>query len=147
MFKGSFKYSVDAKGRMSLPAKIREQVNKEANNKFVMTRGAARCIEIFPFDYWQMYIEPRLTALDQFDTEVPKFLRRYLQFMDDDTLDSQSRLLIPHNLIEYAGIEKEVLILGQVMKIEVWNPKEFDDYMAKQTEPYEEIARKVMTQS
>ena len=67
------------------------------------------------------------------------------QFATDDTLDSQSRILIPHSLIKFAQIEKDVLILGALQKIEVWNPKLYEKYINEAGETYEQIAAKVMS--
>ncbi len=66
------------------------------------------------------------------------------QFATEDQMDSQSRILIPQNLIDYAGIQKEVLILGVLKKIEVWNPKTYEDYVNDSNETYEQIAARVM---
>ena len=68
----------------------------------------------------------------------------FVQYAHEDVMDAQSRILIPQMLIEYAQIEKEVLIIGALRKIEVWNPKTYDDYLKQSPMTYEEIAAKVM---
>ncbi len=145
MFRGQFTYSIDSKGRISIPAKLRKHVSPEANETFVMTKGTAACIDIYPLDEWQQ-IEQRLLKLNPFNPDDAKFIRMFSQFASEDTMDSQSRILIPHSLIEYARIEKEVLILGALKKIEVWNPAVYEDYINQSTETYEQIAAKVMTE-
>ena len=145
MFRGQFTYSIDSKGRISIPAKLRKHVSPEANETFVMTKGTATCIDIYPLDEWQQ-IEQRLLKLNPFNPDDAKFIRMFSQFASEDTMDSQSRILIPHSLIEYARIEKEVLILGALKKIEVWNPVVYEDYINQSTETYEQIAAKVMTE-
>jgi MraZ protein len=72
------------------------------------------------------------------------FLRMFLQQAAEDKLDTQSRLLIPKNLIEYAEISKEVLILGNIKKIELWNPKNYEDYLKTSELSFEEIAQQVL---
>lgn len=144
MFRGQFKYSVDAKGRISIPAKLRRHVSPESNDSFMMTRGTQTCIDIYPLDQWLVF-EDKLNNLNQFKPDDIRFIRTLLQFASEDKLDSQSRILIPQPLIEYAKIEKDVLILGALKKIEVWNPKIFDDYMKESEESYEQIAAKVMS--
>ncbi len=143
MFRGQFTYSVDAKGRVSIPARLRKHVSPEANDTFVMTQGTGKCIDIYPLDQWLVF-EKKLEELNPFDPRKAKFIRMILQHAAEDTLDSQSRILIPQKLLEYAKIEKEVLILGALKKIEVWNPKEFEDYLKDSPETYEEIAAQVM---
>lgn len=145
MFRGQFKYSVDSKGRISIPAKLRKHITAEANDSFVMTQGTATCIDIYPLDQWQLF-EQKLLKLNPFDPQDSKFIRMISQHATEDTWDSQSRILIPKNLLEYAKIEKEVLILGALKKIEVWNPKVYEEYINQSPETYEEIAAKVMAE-
>ena len=144
MFRGQFTYSVDSKGRISIPAKLRRHMSAKANDTFMMTRGTQTCIDIYPLDQWLVF-EEKLNNLNQFKPDDIRFIRTLLQYASEDTLDSQSRILVPQPLIEYAKIEKEVLILGALKKIEVWNPRIFDDYLKQSEETYEQIAAKVMS--
>lgn len=116
MFRGQFKYSVDAKGRISIPAKLRRHITAEANDTFVITQGTALCIDIYPLDQWQV-IEERLLKLNPFEPNDAKFIRMISQHATEDKWDSQSRILIPQILLEYAKIEKEVLILGALKRL------------------------------
>ena len=145
LFRGQFTYSVDSKGRVSIPAKLRKHVSSEANDTFIMTIGTVNCIDIYPLDQWQQ-IEAKLLNLNAYQPKDGKFIRMILQNASDDTLDSQSRILIPQNLLQYAKIEKEVLILGALKKIELWNPKIFEEYLKQSPETYEQIAAEVMAQ-
>lgn len=146
MFRGHFTYSIDNKGRISIPAKLRRHVSPEANDTFIMTRGTATCIDVYPLDEWQKF-EERLLKLDSFKPDEAKFIRMISQYASDDTFDSQSRILIPQSLIKFAQIEKEVLILGALQKIEVWNPTLYEEYINQSDETYEQIAAKVMSDS
>jgi len=144
LFKGQFLYSIDSKGRISIPAKLRKNFSPEANDSLVMTQGFGTCIDIYPYDQWQL-IEEKLSKLNQFKPKDVMFLRMFLQFAAEDSLDSQSRVLIPQNLLDYAKIEKEVLILGALKKIEVWNPKLYEEYLKESKDTYEQIAQEVMS--
>ena len=144
MFIGSFKYSIDAKGRVSLPAKLRKYVSQEANDTFIMTRGTAKCIDVYPMDNWKELAANKLNQLNSFDPKEAMFIRMFLQEAAEDKLDAQSRLLIPKTLIEYAGIEKEIFILGAVKKIEFWNPEKYEAYLKENVQSYEQIANEVM---
>lgn len=143
MFRGQFTYSIDSKGRIAIPARLRKHVTAEANDTFVMTRGLSNCIDIYPLDEWQR-IEEKLLQLNSFQPDDARFIRMFVQFASEDVMDGQSRILIPSTLITYAKIEKEVLILGALKKIEVWNPKVYDEYLNQSAQTYEEIAAKVM---
>lgn len=144
MLKGQFKYSIDSKGRISIPAKLRKNFSPEANDTLVMTQGLGACIDIYPLDQW-LLIEQKLNRLNLFKPKDAMFLRMFLQLATEDSLDSQSRILIPQNLLDYAKIEKEVLILGALKKIEVWNPKVYEDYLRQSNQTYEQIAQEVMS--
>ncbi|MGD8778764.1 MAG: division/cell wall cluster transcriptional repressor MraZ [Ignavibacteria bacterium] len=144
MFIGSFTYSMDAKGRVSIPAKLRKYVSSEANDTFIMTIGTTKCIDVYPLNQWRELVANKLNDLNEFDPKEAMFIRIFLQKAAEDKLDSQSRLLIPKNLVEYAGINKEVFILGAVKKIELWNPETYEKYLQDNLESYEEIAKEVM---
>ena len=143
MFKGQFTYSMDAKSRISIPAKLRKHISPDANDSVVMTKGLSKCIDLYPLNEWQI-IEDRLMKLNQFQPDELRFIRMFVQYATEDKMDSQSRILIPQLLIDYAQIEKEVLIIGALRKIEVWNPKIYEDYLSESPMTYEEIAAKVM---
>jgi MraZ protein len=143
VFRGQYNYSVDAKGRVSIPARLRKHINPEANDTVVMTQGTSKCIDVYPYDQWQN-VENRLLQLNSFDPEHSKFIRMISQYATEDVLDSQARILIPQFLLDYAGIEKEVLILGVLKKIELWNPDVYKEYINNSGDTYEEIAAKVM---
>lgn len=143
MFRGQYLYSVDTKGRISIPAKLRKHINPEADDTVIMTQGTSKCIDVYPYDYW-LTIEKKLLELNTFDPADMKFIRMISQKATEDVLDSQARILIPQYLLDYAGIDKEVLILGVLKKIELWNPSVYEDYINSTEETYEQIAAKVM---
>ncbi len=147
MFLGSFTYSADAKGRVAIPAKLRKYLKPEANNTFVLTRGTEKYIDLYPMDFWKELVEEKLNSLNQFDPQQMRFLRMFLMEAEEQTLDSQSRILIPKKLLNYAGIEKEVLILGAMNKIEIWNPETYKKYLEESDISYEQIAAEVMSNS
>ena len=138
MFIGSFKYSMDNKGRVSIPAKLRKYLSPDANDTFILTRGTAECIDIYPMDQWKELVANKLNQLNTFDPKEAMFVRMFLQEAAEDKLDSQARLLIPKNLIEYSGIEKEIFILGAVKKIEFWNPDKYENYLKENSQSYEQ---------
>jgi len=144
MFLGSFKYSLDSKFRVSIPATMRKFLKPEANDTFVMTRGTTKCIVVYPMDHWKELVASKLNKLNAFDPQDAKFLRMFLQEAAEDKLDSQSRLSIPKSLVEFADIKKEILILGVNQFIEFWNPENYDTYLKENSQPYDEIAKEGM---
>jgi len=140
MFIGSYKHTIDAKNRVSIPSKLRKYITGDT---FVMTRGMQQCIDIYPMDQWKI-LYAKLAGLNQFIQENADFVRTILFYASEDTLDSQSRLLIPQNLLDLSSIQKDVLICGAINKIELWNPDIHKEYKQKQPLSYEQIAEKVM---
>ena len=142
-FKGSYTYAVDEKGRVNLPAKLRKYVSPEANETFIITRGFEKCLFVYPIDEWNK-LEQNLRNLSSYDPEHRRFIRALLELASECQLDGQSRLSIPQELREYASIQSEVRILGTLDKIELWDPKIYEEYKNSQPESYESVAAKVM---
>ncbi len=141
-FKGSFNYTVDIKGRINIPAKMRKNLSPEANGSFVITRGFESCIFVYPHDEW-MKRETEIGKLRQTDPQHRFFTRMLLQFATDAELDGQARIVLPKELMQYAKIENDVFILGAFDRIEVWNPDEYKKYLDVQQEDYLTVASKV----
>ncbi|MDH7605895.1 MAG: division/cell wall cluster transcriptional repressor MraZ [Melioribacter sp.] len=146
MFMGSFKYSIDSKGRISIPFRFRKYINPEADGTFIMTRGLYRNIDVYPLDFWKSEVLVRIDQLDDYIPEEATFKRMLFELSAEDKLDSQSRLLIPKNLLEFAGIDKEVFILGQNKKFELWNPNIYEEYKKEINVPYAEYSKNIMQQ-
>jgi MraZ protein len=142
-FKGSFSHSVDEKGRINLPSKLRKYVAPENADTYVITRGFDKCLYIYPLDEWNM-VEQKLRGLSNYNADDRLFLRTLLELANEVQLDGQARLSIPQELREYANILGDVKILGTLDKIEVWNPEEYEKYRRANPESYESIASKVM---
>ncbi|MCK9409247.1 MAG: division/cell wall cluster transcriptional repressor MraZ [Bacteriovoracaceae bacterium] len=141
-FKGSFHYTVDNKGRINIPAKMRKNLSPEANNSFVVTRGFESCIFVYPNDEWAKR-ELELGKLQQTKPQDRFFTRMLLQYATDTELDGQYRIVLSKDLIQYANIQSEVFILGAFDRIEVWNPEEYKKYLDAQQEDYLTVASRV----
>jgi len=142
-FKGSYEYAVDSKGRINLPARLRKYVSLEANDTFVVTRGYEQCLFVYPMDEWNT-LEAAIRQLSTSDPKHRFFMRTLLERATECQLDGQSRITIPKDLLQFAGIENEVLILGVLDRIEIWNPSTYRDYQRKQSESYESVAQTVL---
>jgi MraZ protein len=141
-FKGSYLHSVDNKGRVNLPAKLRKYISPEANDTFILTRGFDQCIFVYPLDEWYSY-EQAIRSLRSSSADSRFVMRHLLQYASEVQLDGQSRIMLPHNLLQFAEIVDEVLVLGVLERIEIWNPVIYDNYIKQQKATYEEVAEKV----
>jgi len=145
-FKGQETYSIDAKGRVNIPAKMRKSLSPEANDTFAITRGLDKCITAYPIDEWKKY-EEKFSNLNQYDEKNRYFLRMLLMWSEETLLDGQQRITLPRKLLEFAGIEGKVMIVGMGDHIEFWDPSEFENYLNKHSEPYEKVAEQVFSDS
>lgn len=143
-FKGKETYSLDNKGRVNIPAKMRKNLSPEANDMFVLTRGFEKCIYAYPMDEWKKK-EDSLEELNEYQEKNRFFIRMLLQHSEDVKMDAQLRVALPKELLNFAGIDKKVTIAGVMNHIEFWNPEEYDSYMNGHAETYEEVAEKLTT--
>jgi MraZ protein len=144
MFRGQYLNSIDSKKRLSIPAKLRKNLLPEANDSFVITQGFGKCIDLYPMDEWQE-IEKRLNQLNEYDVEQMKLRRMILHTAVDVEMDNQARIILPQHLLKFSSIENEVLIIGNLRKIELWNPQIFKDSVNNTPENFQQLAAKVMT--
>ena len=146
-FKGQAAYSVDAKGRVAIPAKMRAVLNPEAKNTFTITRGFEKCVFLYPLDHWAK-MESEMRELNMYNRESRNFLRTILMWADEVTLDAQGRIGIAKPLMEFAGISAggSALIIGSLDHIEIWDPETFDKYVSDHVDEYDSLAERVMGQ-
>lgn len=141
-FKGSYIHSIDNKGRVNLPAKLRKYISPDANDTFIVTRGFDQCIFAYPLDEWHNY-EQTIRSLPSSSADSRFVMRHLLQYANEVQLDGQSRIMLPQNLLTFADIKNEALILGVLERIEIWNPGVYETYIQQQESSYEEVAEKV----
>ena len=114
MFVGQYNYNVDLKGRLFIPSKFR------VKNHFIVTIGLDKCLYIYPINTWEK-LESKLELLEFRDkSEERAFKRVFLSGACEAVPDKQGRILLPQELRNYAGIKKEVAIVGNSYKIEIW---------------------------
>ena len=142
-FRGSYKHSIDHKGRVSIPARFRRALSGDANGTFVVLRGLDACVALFPADEFKR-LEERLRARSFSDETNRRYQRHLLLDTRDETLDAQGRVAIPPRLIEHAQLNHDVLINGLLDHIEIWNPEIFEAYMRNSNRSYEDMAGELL---
>ena len=133
LFKGSYQHTLDQKGRIIIPAKLKKFISEEADDTLVMLPGTHKCIEVYPKDNWNRK-ESQYASLDIEDEAVLFLIRSQMNRAHEDKMDPQSRILVPASLLKHANIQTDVLIVGTLDRIEFWNPVEYDEYFKSQTE-------------
>ena len=122
MFTGEYNHTVDAKGRLIVPAKFRDQLGDE----FVVTRGLDGCLFVYTLDEWHK-MEERFREIPMTSKNARKFSRFLFAGAVTCEVDKQGRILLPPVLREYAGITKDVVLAGILSRIEIWDKARWDD--------------------
>lgn len=123
MLIGEFEHSLDAKGRLIMPAKLREAID----DKFVVTKGLDGCLFAFSIEEWSNF-EEKLKSLPLSNRNSREFTRFFLSGATECEIDKQGRFLIPTNLRETASLQKEVVIIGVGTRIEIWDKEKWNSY-------------------
>lgn len=142
-FKGQAEYSVDSKGRVAIPAKMRNTLSPEADGTFTITRGFEDCIFLYPKDRWST-MEEEIAELNMYSREARDFVRIIMMWAEEVTLDGQGRISIPKPLVEFGHIADRALIIGAFDHVEIWDPATFDEYINEKPDDYETLAERVM---
>ena len=121
-FTGESRNSIDQKNRLSIPAKYRKALSPVNNNTFVLTRGFDQCLILYPLDEWKK-VEGQLGSLSSIKVRHRNFVRSIVRCAIHVKYDSQGRIAIPENLLQYAKIDSNVAVIGMIKKIELWSPK------------------------
>ena len=135
LFIGEYEHSVDAKGRVIMPVKLREDIGE----KFIITKGLDGCLFAYSITEWTNF-EEKLKTLPLTNKNARDFVRFFLSGAVECEIDKQGRFLIPGNLREYAILEKEIIIIGVGTRIEIWNKEEWKKYSSDENISADEIA-------
>ena len=117
---GEYEHSLDAKGRLIMPAKLREDIGE----KFIITKGLDGCLFAFSIEEWKNF-EQKLRTLPISNKDARAFSRFFFAGAIDCEIDKQGRFLISNNLREFAGLSKEVIIIGMDSRIEIWDKEKW----------------------
>ncbi|MDD6795257.1 MAG: division/cell wall cluster transcriptional repressor MraZ [Clostridiaceae bacterium] len=134
MLIGEYQHAIDTKNRMIVPAKLREDLG----NKFVITKGLDGCLYVYPLSEWEI-LQEKLKKLPLTNKDARAFVRFFFSGATEIEMDKQGRGLIPQNLKEYAGIEKEIVSIGVMTRVEIWSKEKWQEYNDSSVD-YESIA-------
>ena len=122
MFRGQFDHTLDAKGRVSLPARFREVLSNGSDattDRVILTRTFQKCLVLYAYDEW-LDFEERIRQLPQFDPAVQRLKRVYIAGAIECSLDSHGRILVPNSMRQFAELERDVVWVGQLDTAELW---------------------------
>ncbi len=135
---GEYQHTLDTKGRLIIPARFREGLG----DRFVITKGLDSCLFVYPMQEW-MVLEQKMKSLPFTRADARAFVRFFFSGAGECEVDKQGRILIPVNLRNYAGLGKDVVVLGVSSRVEIWAREEWDKYNCDAGQTYEELAEKI----
>lgn len=139
MFMGEYQHTIDSKGRVSMPAKFRE----ELGDRFVATKGLDKSLFIYPMEEWQR-LSQKLRSLPFTRADARAFARFFFAGAVECETDKQGRVLLPQMLREHAKINKDVIIIGVSTRVEIWAKEVWEEYSLQAAADYEAIAEKMV---
>lgn len=143
MFYGEYQHTIDRKGRIILPAKFREAAKSNFIEKFFVTRGLDKCLFMFAEDEWKNQ-EQKFKSMPFTKQEARRFNRIYFSGAQEMIPDKQGRILLPQYLKEFAGIKRDIVIIGVANRIEIWDKNLWQEFYKTAQEGFEEIAEKII---
>ena len=145
-FHGEFDCKLDPKGRLMMPTSLRKQLPTEAQEKFMINRGFEKCLVLYPMNEWIKIVED-VNQLNDFIKRNREFSRYFHRGATELELDNTGRILLPKRLLEFAGIDKEIVLSARNNKIEIWAPDKYEALFNDEPEGYSSLAEETMGQN
>jgi MraZ protein len=134
VFLGEYQHSVDEKGRVVMPAKFRERLSRG----LVVTKGQEHCLYVFPLDRWEAEVA-RINRLPRTNRTNRNYARSFFGAAADQQMDKQGRVQIPQALRTYAGLDKDVVVLGVADRVEIWDSGAWESHSHEADDLYSGI--------
>lgn len=134
---GEYNNSIDDKGRLSFPVKLRTAVNQ---NALVVTKGLGTCLWLFTSEEWESFQSKLMSNASMLKEKSMMVVRRFVVPAQEIEFDKNGRLSIPQSLREYAGLTKDCTVLGVAKYIEIWDTQTYKDYLANSEASFPDAA-------
>ena len=142
-FIGEFECKIDAKGRVMIPSGLRKQLDPAAQERFVLNRGFEKCLVLYPKNEWEE-ISAEVNKLNQYVKKNREFVRYFYRGASELGLDVTGRILFPKRMLDYAAVEKEVVLFAYSNRIEVWDKTTYDGLLTDEPDDFAALAEEVM---
>lgn len=142
-FLGEYECKLDPKGRLMIPAGLKKQLSPEAQDRFVINRGFEKCLVLYPLNEWKV-ISDEVNSLNLYAKKNRDFARYFFRGATELALDGNSRILLPKSLLEYATIDKELVLFAYSNRIEVWSKAGYESMLGDEPEDFASLAEEVM---
>ena len=142
-FTSEYECKIDAKGRITLPAKIKASLPEAAGNERVIRRGFEPCLILYPkIEYKKIY--SKIAGLSEFNEEYRKLQRNFFRGSSVVELDNTGRLLIPKLMLGYSQLERDAIVVGMGNKVEIWNPTLYEENLINDPSEFSKLAQKYL---
>ena len=135
MYMGEFHHTIDEKGRMIIPSKMR----RELGDKFIITRGLEKCLYAYSLEEWEQIVS-KLKTLPFTKKDARTFIRAFFSGAVECEFDKQGRINITSPLVSYAGLVRECVVIGANDRVEIWSEELWDAFLSESSEKIESIA-------
>ena len=144
-FTSEYGSKVDAKGRLVLPARIKAQLPEEESHELVIRRGFEPCLVLYPIAEFKKVFS-KISSLTEFNEEYRKLQRNFLSGVVTVELDNNGRFLIPKNMLSYAQLDKDAILVGMGNKVEIWNPLVYEKQQIQDPGELSKLAEKYLNE-
>ncbi|MFN8414914.1 MAG: division/cell wall cluster transcriptional repressor MraZ [Cytophagaceae bacterium] len=142
-FSGEYDCTIDAKGRMVLPARIKSNLPELDAGNVVLTRGFEACLVLYSQTEFKK-IYNKIAGLNEFSEEFRRFQRNFFRGVQELELDNNSRLLLPKSLATHAQLDKDAIVVGMGNRVEIWNPTVYEQYLIQDNSELAKLAEKYL---
>ena len=142
MFIGEYHYSLDKKGRLNIPAKLRGILSEKYEEELIISRGLDNCLFLYPLEEWRSFSQ-KVKSLPVSKGEARSFSRFLFSGATECSLDKQGRISISLSLRNYANLNTKVVIIGVLNRIEIWSEERWEKYTKESGKSFEETAEKL----
>ncbi len=140
---GEYECKLDAKGRMRLPSGLIGQLGEQSVYTFIVNRGFEKCLMLYPEEVWDR-ISEEVNALNLYNKKNRDFVRYFYRGAHKVVMDGADRILLTKRLLEYAGIERDAILMAYNDRIEIWSRSQYDDLLDEEPEDFSDLAEEVL---
>ncbi|TXB61535.1 division/cell wall cluster transcriptional repressor MraZ [Phaeodactylibacter luteus] len=140
---GEYECKIDAKGRMRMPSGLIAQLGQEEAPTFVINRGFEKCLMLYPEPVWER-ITNEINQLNLYNKKNRDFVRYFYRGAQKVAMDSADRILVSKRLLEYAGVDKEIILSAYNDRIEIWAADQYESLLEEEPEDFSDLAEDVL---
>lgn len=141
-FTSEYESKLDAKGRVVLPSRVKAQL-PEGSNELVIRKGFEQCLILYPMVEFKKVFS-KISGLSEFNEEYRKLQRNFFSGTATVELDNNGRFLIPRNMLQYAALDKDLILVGMGNKVEIWNPEVYGKHLIQDPNELSQLAQKYL---